>query len=98
MVDYRTPGVYFEQADTRSTAIGLVRTDIAGFVGIAERGPLHRPVKVQSETQFRTLFGGPIPQAYLAYAVRGFFANGGLTCWVVRAADPALARPASCIL
>ncbi len=98
MFDYRTPGVYFEQVDNRSTAIGIVRTDIAAFVGIAQRGPLHRPVKIQSWNQYQTLFGTMIPQAYLAYAVEGFFSCGGATCWVVRIADPALAVTASCDL
>ena len=95
MFAYHTPGVYFEWLDIRPSAIERVRTDIAGFVGIAARGPLHQPVKVESWTQFISLFGGRIPQGYLAYAVEGFFANGGQTCWAVRAADPESARPAS---
>jgi hypothetical protein len=88
MLIYRTPGVYFEWSDTPPPAIGVVRTDIAGFVGIAERGPLHQPIRVESWAQFSATFGSHIPQGYLAYAVDGFFANGGQTCWVVRAADP----------
>jgi uncharacterized protein len=83
---YRTPGVYFEWLDKPPALVG-VRTDIAGFVGIAERGPLFTPVKIESWTQFASVFGGYIPQGYLAYAVDGFFANGGMTCWVVRIAD-----------
>ncbi len=94
MLAYRTPGVYFEWLDTPLPLVGLRRTDIAGFVGIAARGLLHQPVKVESWTQFRSTFGGHIPQGYLAYAVEGFFANGGRTCWVVRAADPLQARAA----
>ncbi|MGK2858629.1 MAG: hypothetical protein ACSLFQ_15620, partial [Thermoanaerobaculia bacterium] len=92
---YRTPGIHYEQQDAGPPVINPLRTDVAGFVGLAARGPLHRPVRVQSTTQFRTVFGGPIPQAYLAYAVEGFFSNGGATCWVVRAADPERARSAS---
>ncbi|MCG8346181.1 MAG: phage tail sheath subtilisin-like domain-containing protein [Chloroflexales bacterium] len=94
MFAYRTPGVIFEWRDVRSRAIGVLRTDIAGFVGIAERGPLHQPMKVESWTQFTSIFGSYIPQGYLAYAVEGFFANGGQICWIVRVADPAQARPA----
>ncbi len=95
MLDYRTPGVYFEWLDARAPAIIPLRTDITGFVGIAAGGPLHTPVKVESFTQFATIFGGHTPQGYLAYAVEGYFANGGRTCWVVRVADPATARPAA---
>ena len=92
---YRTPGLYFEPLDTRRPPILPLRTDVAGFVGIAERGPLHEPVKVESWMQFSSTFGHHIPQGYLAYGVEGFFANGGHTCWVVRAADPDLARAES---
>lgn len=94
MLQYRTPGVYFEWLDKRGPAIVPLRTDIAGFVGIAASGPLNVPVKIESFTQFTSTFGGHIPQAYLAYAVEGFFENGGQTCWVVRVADEATARPA----
>jgi len=94
MFAYRTPGVYFEWPDVVPPAISLRRTDIAGFVGIAAAGPLHHPVKIESWTQFVSTFGPHIPQGYLAYAVEGFFANGGQTCWVVRLADPQAAQPA----
>jgi len=97
MRTYRTPGIYFEPNDAAAAVIGPLRTDIAGFVGIASRGPLHTPVKIESLAQFDSVFGGPMPQAYLAYSVQGFFANGGATCWVVRVADPdpAASKPAS---
>jgi uncharacterized protein len=89
---YQTPGVYFEWLNTRQAGIELQRTDITGFVGICQRGPLHQPLKIESWPQFNSIFGGCIPQAYLAYVVQGFFANGGQTCWVVRVADPQVAR------
>src|SRR5439155_12319163 len=86
MPTYFTPGVYFEPADIAPGPITALRTDIAAFVGIAERGPLHQPVRINSWQQFLTLFGGLIPTAYLAYSVRAFFENGGRTCYVVRVA------------
>jgi phage tail sheath protein FI len=95
MRTYRTPGVYFERQDVAPPVIGPLRTDIAGFVGIAERGPLHRAVKIESLTQFANVFGRKIAQGYLAYAVDGFFKNQGQTCWVVRVADPTQASVAS---
>lgn len=95
MRTYRTPGIYFEEQDAAAPLIGPLRTDVAGFVGLASRGPLHVPVRIESITQFRTVFGGPMAQAYLAYAVQGFFDNGGVTCWVVRVADPNAATRAS---
>lgn len=75
----------------------LVRTDIAGFFGFTERGPvvnadpnansgdrLKAAVKLNSWSDFRTVFGGFLPNSFLAYAVRGFFGTGGTTCYVVR--------------
>jgi uncharacterized protein len=89
-----TPGVIFERpAHGRSDARPL--TDVAGFVGVARRGPLHRPVRVTSWRQFQEVFGTFAPYANLAYAVRGFFENRGRTCWVVRVANSETARSAS---
>jgi hypothetical protein len=95
MLAYRTPGVYFEWLDQRGPAMVPLRTDIAGFVGITLAGPLDIPVKIESFTQFVSIFGGHTPQGFLAYSVEGFFANGGQTCWVVRVADKDRASAAS---
>jgi phage tail sheath protein FI len=89
---YRTPGVYFEWLDTAPRGIASLRTDIAGFVGIATRGPLHEATKIETWPQFVSTFGAHTRQGHLAYAVEGFFANGGDTCYVVRVADPEAAR------
>ena len=85
----RPPGVYFERSDAPTWAVDEARSDVAGFVGITERGPLHRPVRVQSLSQFSTRFGrGRRDYAVLPDAVRGFFANGGQTAWIVRVGVP----------
>jgi hypothetical protein len=93
-LSYRTPGVYFEWLDA-PPALQPSATDIAGFVGIAQRGPLHSPLRVESWTQFVSMFGSHTAQGYLAYAVEGFFVNGGRACYVVRVADPDYAACAS---
>jgi uncharacterized protein len=93
-VSYRTPGVYVEWLDANPQHLELGRTDVAGFVGIAERGPVQAPVKIESSRQFLTTFGDRVAHGYLAYAVAGFFENGGRTCWVVRAANPSEATAA----
>jgi phage tail sheath protein FI len=87
MTNYTTPGVYYEAADASGAAIAAVRTDVAGFVGIAERGPVDVPVPVESYRQFQAHFGDVIGSGYLAYTVRAFFENGGRRCWVVRVAS-----------
>jgi hypothetical protein len=105
-VYYLTPGVYRQPQPVEKVGLRLVRTDVAGFVGLAERGPLPQPdaspdqareaaVRLTSWSQFRAVFGGFVPYGYLAYAVRAFFDNGGSTCYVVRVAALKLAKPAS---
>jgi hypothetical protein len=91
-----TPGIYRLPKPSDRTGVALVRTDVAGFVGFAERGPIRTDtlpvnpaalaVKIESWAEFLSVFGGPIVNGYLAYAVRGFFANGGRRCYVVRVA------------
>ena len=91
MPEYLTPGVYYEPLDAPPLVRG-VRTDIAGFVGLAERGPLDEAVRVESWRQFQSQFGGFVHYGYLAYAVKGFFENDGRTCFVVRVAGSTAAR------
>jgi phage tail sheath protein FI len=85
MGELRTPGVHVERRDPPAPVRPL-RTDVAGFVGIAERGPLHRAVPIESWEAFRTIFGKFVEGAFLAYAVKAFFENGGRRVYVVRAA------------
>src|SRR6266545_2189467 len=78
--------------------MALVRTDIAGFVGYAERGPLPEDMddaqfeatdvarRITSWAEFQSVYGSFLPEGHLAPAVRGFFENGGDTCYVVRIA------------
>ena len=80
------PAVSIERTDAASDGPVVLRTDIAAFIGLAERGPLDTPVAVESWRQFQAHFGRPFGSAYLAWAVRGFFDNDGLRCWVVRVA------------
>src|SRR3712207_8846950 len=47
------------------SAISVIQTDVAGFVGIAERGPLDTPVPVQSWRQFQAHFGGHTGAGFL---------------------------------
>ncbi len=98
MPEYLTPGVYFELRDAAPPVVRRVRTDIAGFVGLAERGPLHQPVQIDSWRQFQAVFGDYLPYSYLAYAVKGFYENGGRTCFIVRVAGVDAAAASSTLL
>ncbi|HEY1539557.1 MAG TPA: phage tail sheath subtilisin-like domain-containing protein [Solirubrobacteraceae bacterium] len=80
--------------------IPALECSIAAFAGLAPAGPLDRAVRVESFEAFAAAFSDPeqprhgpfVAGASLAPAVRGFFRNGGRTCWVARAgAKPATA-------
>ncbi len=77
LVAYQRPGVYYERVDAQAPAIDPLRTDIAGFVGLAERGPVDSPVPVESYRQFEAHFGGFTGIGYLAYAVRRILRERG---------------------
>jgi len=81
------PGVYIDEFAPGAPIEG-VGTSTPAFIGIATKGDLDAPTKVTSWKQFTQLFGEePSPGFYLWYAVRGFFENGGLVCYVVRASN-----------
>jgi uncharacterized protein len=84
--EYLTPGVYFEFYDAEPPEIRRIRTDVAGFVGLAERGAMGEAVRIDSWRQFQAEYGNFVSYGYLAYAVKGFFENGGRTCFIVRVA------------
>ena len=95
----RLPGIQVDVAPPPPVE-ALPRMDVAVFVGFASTGPLHRPVAVESPSQFAAVFGGDASLArdanhgtrlfaYLGPSVRAFFANGGRRCWVIRVAHSA---------
>ena len=73
MAGYSTPGVYYERVDAGASRVLPLRTDIAGLVGIARRGPIDIAVPIDSWRQFTAWFGDVTGAGYLAYAARGFF-------------------------
>src|ERR1700722_7154457 len=90
MPEYLYPGVYVEEIDTGNKPIIGVSTSTAGFLGIAERGPV-TPTLLTSFGDYQRAFGSYVKDPdgtdhYLAYAVEGFFQNGGERCFVQRVA------------
>jgi phage tail sheath protein FI len=88
------PGVYVQEIDVPGPIAG-VSTSIAAFIGPALNGPVLQPIRVTNFTQFSNRFGLPdadgnmvpyFPQGgiFAPLAVRGFFENGGQTCYFVR--------------
>ncbi len=85
MQTYRSPGVYKE--DIFHVPADEFLTGVPVFLGLAEKGDMNTAVKLTHWQQFEKSFGRATPGSYLAYAVRGFFENDGLTCYVVRLDD-----------
>ncbi len=109
-LDYFAPGVYVEEIDRGSRPIEGVSTAVAGFVGftedVREGAELYKPMLVTNWTQYLNYFarknsnGFTEFDAYLPFAVYGYFMNGGGRCWVTSigttlpgASKPATAEP-----
>ena len=100
MAEYLSPGVYVEEFDSGANPMEGVGTSTAGFVGLAERGPIEGvPQLITNIADFRRTYGGYLSEnefgnyRFLSYAVESFFVNGGARCFVMRVA-PSDAKPA----
>ena len=92
-LDYSAPGVYVEEIPSGSRAIQGVSLSVAGFVGFTEdiRGDaeIFQPQLVTNWSQYLESFaklgsdGFTDFGAYLPFAVKGWFDNGGGRCWVI---------------
>jgi phage tail sheath protein FI len=93
MPQYLAPGVYVEEIPGPETIQG-VGTRTAGFVGPCRFGPTSgRPELLTSYLDFQRIYGdwsdfefadqGEIPN-YMALGVKGFFDEGGISCYVSR--------------
>ena len=96
MNNYLAPGIYSKTLP-QQPAPRTRLTSVTGFVGLASRGPINIPQRLESWGEFATVFGDISVDFDLAPSVRGFFANGGQRCYVTRVADlqNAATRPLS---
>ena len=93
MAEYLSPGVYVEEYDSGATPMQGVSTSTAGFIGLAERGPvIGQPQRITSFAEYRRIYGGYLSAAdygsarFLPYAVEQFFINGGSRAYIMRVA------------
>jgi uncharacterized protein len=78
------------QPSAAGAPIRALPTSVTGFVGAADSGPVDTPVAVTSAADFHATFGPSLgADRPLGHAVDLFFANGGASAVVVRAAGPA---------
>ena len=93
MPEYFSPGVYVEEYDNGPRSIEGVGTSTAGFIGLAEKGPVEgAPLLCTNFKDFSRQFGGFLNEfnfegyRFLANSVEQFFVNGGTRCYVSRVA------------
>ena len=93
MAEYLSPGVYVEEFESGGKPMEGVGTSTAGFVGLAEKGPVGGvPQLVTNFADFKRKYGGFLSEnefgdyRFLAYAVEHFFVNGGTRCFISRVA------------
>lgn len=107
MAEYLSPGVYVEEFESGSKPMEGVGTSTAGFIGMAERGPVGGvPQLVTSPADFKRTYGGYLSEnefgeyRFLAYAVDQFFMNGGSRAFITRVApsDAVCAKGSSKVL
>src|SRR6185312_1070628 len=77
------PGVAFAAAPA-DRSIQPVRLDVAGFAGVAARGPIDTPILLRSWSDYEQTFGGRSGPGLLGHAVTAFFAQGGERAYAVR--------------
>jgi phage tail sheath protein FI len=82
MPNYQTPGVYVEEVESGSKPIEAGATNIVGFLGVAEKGPINEAVLVTNWTQYTKIFGGMHTEGWLGHAVYQFFQNGGTKAFI----------------
>ncbi|MDJ0597822.1 MAG: phage tail sheath subtilisin-like domain-containing protein [Crocosphaera sp.] len=89
---YKIPGVHIEELPATGPISG-VGTSTVAFIGPAAEGPINVPTKITNWSQFKDNFGEyiPSPRHYMAYAVEGFFKNGGTVAYIVRVGTAARA-------
>lgn len=82
-----------EEFDSGGKPMEGVGTSTAGFIGLAQRGPVEGvPQLVTNFADFKRKYGGYLSEneygeyRFLSYAVEHFFVNGGARCFVSRVA------------
>lgn len=101
MDKYTSPGVYVESVSSVVSVDDSLSTGIGGFIGIAERGPEY-PVLISSWQEYIDTFALGMDSPFLsdsslAFAVYGFFQNGGKRCYVQRAVGDAAVQSSATV-
>jgi hypothetical protein len=94
MVNPQIPGIYVDPQKYVLNPLRIDKRCLTGFVGIAERGPLHTPVTVTSFDEYLKTFGSFETAGNLPLSVYNYFKCGGAECVIVRVANEKCAKSA----
>jgi Bacteriophage tail sheath protein len=78
------PGVTYEERDAAGVSGPPLDTATAFIAGLAEKGPVDKPVYCQSLNSFEATFGGEVSYGWLWWAAKLIPAEGGAGCWFQR--------------
>lgn len=89
MPEFLTPGVYTESVSSNTNVIEQLSSTTGAIIGKFKSGPSNKATLITSWANFKEKFGKGLStvfdsESYAAYAVYGFFQNGGKSLYVVR--------------
>ena len=82
-------GIQVEEERGPDQTIARLTTARTAFVGRTLRGPVNRPIFIDSFAEFQRVFGGLWQPSPLGYSVEQFFDNGGREALIVRVVNGA---------
>ena len=87
MASYKAPGVYVQDIVSGSQSISQASSSVGVLIGTARSGKVGVAQKVGSWTEFISKYANGLDtpfstDSYLAYAVHGFFTNGGKELYI----------------
>ena len=89
MINPTYPGVYVREESSGARAVAGVATSITAFIGMTQRGPLNKPVRIFNPADYVRSFGAGTDGGEMARQVQLYFDNGGGEAWMTRIADGA---------
>ncbi|MGJ8616719.1 MAG: phage tail sheath family protein [Sulfitobacter sp.] len=91
MINPTYPGVYVREESSGARAVAGVATSITAFVGMTQRGPMTKPMRIFNPADYARLFGASPEGGHMSRQVQLYFDNGGGEAWVTRVAKDAVA-------
>src|SRR5574344_87216 len=92
------PGIYVSEQHYTLNPLKVDKKCLAAFIGIAEKGPVNKPVLIKSFDNYLSFFGGFDTAGVLPSSVYYYFKCGGAECVITRAAHVESAKGAETIL